>query len=212
VFVVAVATAADGVAAGAPPPDSGYEVGARAGYGVPFGAEAAGAPMAHLARWSVPAAIDVGYRVNPNLYAGLLFEYRWLGLDDNGLGCNRSPVDGPGACSGSSMRVGANVQWRSRADTQLAPWIGAGIGYEWIAVAYGPGGGPAFTSSARGPEIARLEIGADGRVLPDLVVGPVVAWSAGRFSTHDIFPSTSGSGGAFHYWLVVGVRVAFTVR
>src|SRR4051812_6830527 len=56
--------------------DTGFEAGLRVEYGIPLGdATGAGRPLSDGISGQIPLAIDLGYRVIPNLFIGLYAQY-----------------------------------------------------------------------------------------------------------------------------------------
>jgi hypothetical protein len=63
----------------------------------------------------------------------------------------------------------------------VKPWVGAGIGYEWLSLTSKAGGVEA-TSSLRGLEAFNLQAGLQLSLLPVLSLGPYVQYQRGTYS------------------------------
>jgi hypothetical protein len=201
-----------------PPPDpTGIEVGIRAGYGLAFGNRVGGEPFDRTVDSALPVGLDVGYRLTPHFYAGGQLSYARLNLDKNALACGTAFVDGPGDCTGSAIRVGADVQWRAPLGEAYLGWIAAGAGVERLAVDYDSGcfDGP-FSRVDTGFELAHLEAGAGMRVNDGLVIGPFASSALGLFRTSESSGSCNGGGAiadkSVHGMLTLGVRGMYTVH
>jgi hypothetical protein len=90
----------------------------------------------------------------------------------------------------------------------LWPWIGAGLGYEWLRLS-SSGGEEAVNGTLSGFEFVNLQGGVDFKPLDDtnFGVGPFLAFSLAQYST-------AADGGdirdkTLHEWLNLGVRGTF---
>jgi hypothetical protein len=202
----------------AEPEPGGFEIGLRAGYALPFGELLSGSALRDAAKGSVPFIVDLGYRLTPSLYVGGLLSYAILRVNKTGLGCNTQVVDGPGDCSGTALRLAADVQYQQPLDGDLVAWGDAGFGLERLIIQYDMGGfgfpGP-ISSSWSGVEIAHVEVGVGKRLRPRVVVGPFASYAVGQFWT----AAGSGNGRTqsgditdkrLHSWLTLGIRAMFT--
>lgn len=197
---------------------SGFALGLRAGYGLPFGKLAASdgdtGKVSDVVTGVVPLQLDVGYFVNSNVYVGANFQY--------GLGFLKEDCPEGASCSASQMRFGANVSYHFSPGQALRPWLGLGVGYEMldISASASQGGISAKTKlSIRGLEFAALQGGFDYRLSKTLSVGPFVNVTAGQYSSAKTSISVDGvSGGdmdestdiedkAMHVWAQGGVRL-----
>jgi hypothetical protein len=217
-LLLATATAGSGWAQSAEPEPTGFEIGLRAGYALPFGELLPGSALSNTAKGAVPFTVDVGYRLTPHLYVGGLFSYAILRVNKTGLRCNTLIFDGPGDCSGTALRLAADVQYRQALGGDLVAWGDAGLGLERLVIQYDMGGfgspGP-ISNSWSGVEIAHVEAGLGKRLYPSLVVGPFASYAVGQFRS----AASSGNGRTqsaditdkrLHGWLSFGVRAMFT--
>lgn len=149
-----------------------FEVSIGAGYAQ--GAGNTGGDMADLQDLTGPGGaveLDVGYRVIPNLTLGA---YGTLALHDNGDSlANDTTVTGATA--------GVQAAWHFRPDRSIDPWIRLGTGWKglWLSPDQGK------TTSLQGLELARLQVGVDYRITPDIAIAPVVGGSLGMFVSQD---------------------------
>jgi hypothetical protein len=211
----------------APAPASGVEIGVRLAYGFANGGLMRGYSLVERVTGQVPLQLDLGYRLSPELYAGIYGQYG-AGLT---TGCARS------SCSAQDYRLGIEALYHFGPRAELDPWIGLGVGYEWLHTrteAYGGAGFPLTivdtfrrqppvdvvtgassqghlaSTLQRGPE-ANAQIGVDWRLAKRLWVGPFAACSIGQYvhNWHDIDGVVEGADIAdktFHEWFFVGLR------
>jgi hypothetical protein len=182
-------------------------LGLRLGYGLPMGESQKGVDLADGITGQVPVQLDAMWRLSPNLSAGAYFAYGFGQVGDS----LDDVCDGPGVdCSARDMRLGAQAAFTfAQPAAKLAPWIGAGLGWEWgTLTAESDDADGSITFSGFD---ATLQGGADYRLSPKFAVGPFVALSFGRYS------DASGDNGfeaeieeeAVHQWLQLGIRGTF---
>jgi len=204
--------------------DTGFETGLRFGLGTPVGK--AGNSLAgterdlkDLAPWRVPFWIDVGYRTSERTTFGL---YGQFGFGDAGDACE-------GQCDWSDLRLGVQGQFRlTDADASLKPWIGVGLGYEWLSfrtlqsVQLTDETGelvdvPVRSAERLGGAELLLQLGLDFRVEDSLDVGPYLSATLAQYLTDSFNCEPSGlcssrdslEGSGFHSWLGIGLRGAY---
>jgi len=198
-FVAASAMADEG--------GGGLQAGLRLGYGLPMGDAMKNAKMSDGVSGMIPIWLDVGYRIDPSLYAGLYAQYGIVSVKDCPSG-----VD----CSANDIRFGVMGAYHISPDASFDPWVGLGIGYETFSMKLSAAGAEAKTSY-KGLEFANLQFGGDYKVSPDFGIGPFLSFSLGQYSsaTVDIPGLGSQSGSidqkAMHEWLTIGVRGAFNM-
>lgn len=113
------------------------------------------------------AQLDLGYRVIPNLTLG---GYGSFALYNDGSTLpNNTEVYGATA--------GVAAAYHFRPDRSLDPWARLGTG--WKGMWLNPPTGKA--TSLQGLELARLQIGVDYRISPQVAITPVVGGSLGLF-------------------------------
>jgi hypothetical protein len=200
----------------------------RTGFGVPFGSYARVRQTATFSDTQVnrigddthgviPLWVDVGYRFSPQLMAGIYFMYglvlpkRAPESDPLGGGCPDG-VD----CFANGIRFGVQAQYSFAPGSFASPWLGLGLGYERISSQLkGQLLGFRIDSSSThgGPELLHLQAGVDLQPAPQLRIGPFGAISGMRYTrcSAELAGETVAcrvSEGAWHGWVMVGVRGA----
>lgn len=182
--------------------ESGIEVGARIGAGIPFGKLSGGADdLGSKVPAQFPLWLDLGYRIVPAFYVGL---YGQMGIP-----VIKDCTD----CTGWDLRFGLNAHYHILPKGKVDPWIGLGVmGYEFLHLAQSVNGNDTSVT-ASGFEFVNLQGGADFRVGGLLRVGPFVSFSVDQ--TQDISVDVNGSSAslsgfdkAIHMWLVGGVKAS----
>jgi hypothetical protein len=194
----------------------GFELGLRTGYSLPIGkvADNALGDISDTVSGVVPLWVDLGYRVTPHVMVGGYFAYGFALLaGDLKDSCDASGLD----CSAHQIRLGAQVHYHFQPGQSLDPWIGAGIGWEWLGETLSAGGRDAG-STLSGVEFLNLQGGLDFLLgdARNFGLGPFVALSMGEFGS----VSCSTSGGVnpgcpsdldktVHEFFTFGVRGSF---
>jgi hypothetical protein len=177
----------------------GFDLGLRLGYAMPFGDAAQGATLSDGISGAIPFVLEAGYRFTPNVTAGALFQYAPIQAKNCPTG---------DTCSGSVVRLGIQGLYNFRMPTVLDPWVGVGLGYEWLNLSET---GQA-DASLSGFEFLNLQGGGDYRLAPQFALGPFISFSIARYGS-------ASSGGtsidiqqtAVHEWLQIGVRGTFSI-
>ena len=197
--------------------EPGFEAGARLGYGIPMGEAVKNSDLSEGVSGQIPIWLDVGYRPFDALMIGLYFQYG-IGFVDGGPAevCDIDGVD----CSASDIRLGIQAHYHISPLEQLDPWLGLGIGYEWLGFS-SEGGGFEISSTTSGFEFLNLQAGLDIGVAEHVKVGPFLSFSLGQydsvsFECDGLQPVCAmfGRDGdieetAMHEWLVLGVCGAY---
>jgi hypothetical protein len=206
----------------APERRTGFTAGLRLGVGVPLGKAGhdlllgAARDLSDLTPWRAPVWLDVGYSPTGSTTIGV---YAQVGTGPTGDNCISSD------CDWSDIRIGADVEWRLAPGAPVNPWLGLGLGYEWLSYRTlvtvevdGMGGSGRYTERFGGPELM-LQGGLDFQVEDALRIGPYASATIGQYLTDsyscqpatDLCP-TDGSldGAAFHSWIGFGLRGAYT--
>lgn len=175
-------------------------LGLRVGYAPAMGDEQEGLALKDSVESQIPVQLDVLYALTQDVAAGAYLSYGFgqVGAEDSDA-CARAGSD----CSASSLRVGAQVAYAFReVSPRYAPWIGAGLGLEWLWKETSSGGA-SVTLEKLGFEFLNLQGGADYKVNERFAVGPYVQVSIGQYQTFegDGIPSKG-----IHEWLNFGVR------
>jgi hypothetical protein len=195
--------------------------GLRLAYGIPFGDVSGsssstttvggttvtvtqqGASMKDVITGQIPIWLDLGWQATRAFMVGGYFSYGFVLLSSD----VRDGCDARGeSCSAGDIRAGLQVQFSFAPGKSVDPWIGAGLGYEWLRLKGNQ------TSTSRGWEIPMLQGGLDFPAGKSWV-GPFIAFTNGRYSRVD--RSTNGGTQsddvpttASHQWLFLGVRGA----
>lgn len=201
-----------GVAFAAGAPDAGVEVALRTGVALPYGELWNGMKLKSYASVVVPFVVEAGYRLIPGLFLAGRFQYGYAFVHNPVGSCQDI------SCDGSVITVGAEVLYRFAPEAAFAPWVGVGLGYEWAAadITFSSVPQSANSYSYRGPQ-GLLQVGGDGRVGRQVVLGPFVEVALGRFDkaeehTHSAdFDATIDllASPAWHAWFSLGVRGAY---
>ena len=164
----------------------GFELGARLGYGIPAGKFADdNSDLSDGVSGMIPLQLDLGYRVSPAFSIGGYVMY--------GIGFSattfRNPVTRPTIsrgsapdCSARDVRLGIQAQFHFLPKKKLDPWLGAGLGYEWLDTRQDTSGGgrEGLSVTGKGFEFINLQGGLDIKVAPGLAIGAVLVildWS-----------------------------------
>jgi hypothetical protein len=204
---------------------TGFSTGLRLGVGVPLGKagdDVLGAErdLNDLTPWRAPVWIDIGYALTGGLTIGA---YAQVGVGGNGDRCISD-------CDWSDIRVGAEAMLPFLPGAPVNPWLGVGLGWEWLTfrqlltidVPDDMGGTTPvrFRVAERfgGPELL-LQGGVDFQVEDALRIGPYASATLSQYLT-DSFTCTPGNpacppdgsidGSALHSWIGVGLRGAYT--
>jgi hypothetical protein len=205
-----------------------FQLGLRTGFGVPFGRYAHVRQLGTLrdtdvnalsddAYGAIPLWLDIGYRLTPRLLLGVYAMYGFVlpkagaATDPLGGGCPEG-LD----CSGAGVRFGLQGQYHFSPAAPLDPWLGLGLGYEWITshVEGQAFGFPIDVETEHGGlELVHLQGGVDVRLSPAFTLGPFAALSVMQYmrcsATLDGEDTTCRlPDAAWHGWLVFGVRGA----
>ncbi|HEY4187104.1 MAG TPA: hypothetical protein VGP07_18655 [Polyangia bacterium] len=196
------------------PQGGAIEVGLRTGYGIPLGHTGRTAndttddKLSGSIKGEIPLWLDLGYRIDPQIYVGLSFQYAF-GLIPSGV------CDAGVSCSVSDLRLDANFIYHLAARQSVDPWLGIGVGYEWLSLK-ASAQGQESNGTAGAFEFANLQAGADFEVAPGFALGPFVSFSLGEYQSISFSGVTSGSmdvvSKSLHEWLLFGVRGAFDFR
>jgi len=151
---------------------SAFELGVATGYSQ--GGGKLGGTMGSLEDIAGPGAaveVDAGYRIIPNLSIGAYGTFS--GYQHGDL------IDGNTDVVGAT--AGVQAAWHFRPAMSIDPWVSLGTGWKglWLSPQSGK------NTSLQGLELARLQIGADYRVSPDVAIAPVIGGSLSMFVSQD---------------------------
>jgi len=202
-------------------PGPGFELGVRTGYA--FSAGRIGAPpngtdgdLGDVISAQIPLWLDVGYRLNTDLYLGAYFQYGFGFVNDDRQGlCRNANVD----CSASDIRVGVMGRYALGSLGSTIPWVGLGIGYEWTKFSGQESVlGTSTDVTSSGFEIANLQFGLDYAVTPRVLIAPFLSISFDQYRSRSsktvTGPVTTNvdqdyDEKSLHEWVLIGARVAF---
>lgn len=180
-----------------------FTLGARLGYAPAMGDFSKDNPQKDLVKSQIPIQVDGLYRFTPEIAAGLYFSYGIGQLNsDVSDQCDATGID----CSVSAMRLGLQGTYSlTKVSPTIVPWLGAGIGFEWLSVKQSLGGFSA-TADTTGFEFLNLQGGADYKVAEKFALGPYVLFSIGQYSSVE---GNSITDKGIHEWLHFGIRGKF---
>ncbi len=189
------------------PPPSGPSLSAWLGVGFPGGniSDEGDGALGDAVSTEIPIGVGFGYRFNPLFRGGLFLEGAPLNLHNS--------ICAPGdPCGGSDFRFGIDAQLHLAPYRRADPWVGLGLGYEWLSFdATGcDGSGTCFPEHFRysGWLFPRISAGLDFAVTPVVRLGPYFSFSAGQYANVDTTSAGSQSIGnqSFHEWVEIGFR------
>ena len=195
----------------APPATAQVGLDVKAGYSLPMGNVWGTSPwnpaiaMTDVWTGAVPLELAARYRFNPNVSAGVYFQY--------GPALLKSPgPDGIGGTWGADVRVGLELVYAFLPDRTANPWFSIGTGWEWTSYS-GNKGGVAAAVSTNGWEYLNVQAGLDVNVSNAFAIGPYVGILGGTYSSIGASGASTGFGGAiepyaraFHAWLQLGLK------
>jgi outer membrane protein W len=172
----------------------------RLGYASSSGSATKGTAMSEVAKAEFPLQLDATWRFGPHFSAGVYYGFAIGQL--SGTVSDRCSALGA-SCSVWSMRAGIRGEYAfPEVSQRLAPWIGAGTGWEWVRESVShPTESAAQTVS--GWETLSLEGGADIKVGPKLWIGPYLTYRFGEYTRLDGYSIVNK---AFHSWVGLGAR------
>jgi hypothetical protein len=112
-------------------------------------------------------------------------------------------------CSGSDVRVGAQVHVHFLPHGPADPWVGAGFGYEWLTDTAEASNGVASAKSSlsvHGFELLNLQAGVDWHPTPSFGLGPFASFALAQYSGGAVDDKDLTIVTAMHEWLTIGVR------
>jgi len=202
--------------------DTKLELGLRTGYGIPLGKAAGGdgsGKVSDLIAGQIPIWLDVGARFSDHYYLGLYYSYGF-GINgstfSDGCDADKNASGADVSCSTSDMRLGIQYAYHLKPPGELDPWLGIGVGYEWLKASESAGG-VSLSTTAHGWEFFNLQLGLDVPVAEKFAVGPFVTFGLAQYSSVSLSSSGGGSASgdvtdkALHEWLFLGVRGTFVL-
>lgn len=197
---------------------TGFEASLRVGYGIALGEVSEGSDLNDGIAGQMPFWLDLGYRVTPQLMLGVYGSYG-IGFAGGEVGDTCDAADDVVDCSAHDIRLGLQAQFHLKPDESIDPWLGVGVGYEWMTISM-EGGGAELDMTASGFEFVNLQAGVDFRIKPTFSLGPFIAFSFAQFSdvssdctspVPGVCPDTEGEieDKAVHEWFFIGARGTF---
>ena len=201
----------------------GFELGGRIGYGIPLGRVTGDTndELSSTISGTVPIQADVGVRVLPQLMLGAYFQYGFGFVGDTTSDvCDEIGAD----CSTRDVRLGVQGQVHFSPGETTDPWLGLGVGYEWLTIALEASTlseSATVKATAHGLEFLQLQGGLDFQAGEHGGFGPFLSLSLAQFSRvsascsgdcEGIDPdSESIEDQATHQWLMLGLRGTFVL-
>lgn len=205
----------------------GVELGARAGYGVPLGKtedEHGARDLSDASSGMIPLQLDVGYRATSKLMVGgyVMYGFGFAGRSIKAT-CDAVRTAETATCGAHDVRLGLQTQYHWAPEHHLSPWVGAGIGYEWLTYTLNASfldSSGTITRRAQGWEFLDVEIGLDLLLSSRFGLGPFASCSVGAYKEYSFACSGTACTGVYSYrrdissatlheWLMLGARGTF---
>ncbi|HEX9050952.1 MAG TPA: hypothetical protein VF841_10505 [Anaeromyxobacter sp.] len=188
------------------PDDDGILFGVRGGWALPSGDIAPGEPLDGLADAKLPLWLELGYRFSGHVRAEIYFELAPMTL--------ASPCPSGAACSAFDVRSGLALQLHPAPRSWLDPWVGFGLGVEYLQATtpIAGGGVAAWQLSWYGVEVP-VEVGLDLAISDVFTLGPYATVSFAQFTSASARPpgGATASGAidrrATHGWGQAGLKM-----
>ena len=194
--------------------DSGFSLGVRAAYAVPFGKAGDGTNLNDLAKGAVPVQIDADYRFTPEWRLGVSFAYGPVLIADEGK--RALEATGLSDVGGHRQQVlSLQVVRHFNTGGAFQPWVGLSGGYEWTRFAGAKLPSGKETEIGRAGIASAITIGGDYSVSPRVTVGPYVALDLGRYGRNLVWvedgdtSSSSIDDKGLHQWVRAGVKLSW---
>ncbi len=187
---------------------AGMLLGVRTGAAFPGGEAIPGTSATDLVSVGVPLTLDLGLAFERQVMIGAYARIAPAALAGAARdACAAIAV----SCSAFDFAAGGQLQWRLP-QGDFEPWIGAGLGYEVLAVGSAQGAAKADVSYS-GWEVP-FSLGVDVRTAPRFTIGAYGQLVIGRFERLRIDAGgtrtvTQIADARAHQWIEVGVRGAF---
>ena len=155
-----------------------FEIGIAGGYAQGTGDIGTGmADLGDLTGAGGAVELQLGYRIIPQLTLGVYGSFS--GYSDGDL--IEQPTDVFGAAAG------IRADWHFLPAADFDPWVSLGTGWRglWLSPEEGA------NTDLQGFEIARLQVGVDYRITPEVAITPVIGTSVTMYTQQD-GPSTDG--------------------
>ncbi|GAC1518739.1 MAG: hypothetical protein NVS3B10_20660 [Polyangiales bacterium] len=153
-----------------PAPAQALEVTVGTGYTQGFGMFRSGVGMPQVAHEGIGVDGSAGYRIDPHFALSLGGEYQELSAQ------NASATRG--------LTATLAGQYHFVPQTRLDPWLEVGTGWRALWQVPAVNGGP--TALTHGWQIARVRVGLDQRLSPDIAISPLIGADATTFLFQDV--------------------------
>jgi hypothetical protein len=197
----APAFAQEGTAYSAPPAaDGALEITLGAGYTQGFGDIGSGQPsLRNLTSAGGEIQLGIGYRINPNFLVGV---YGSGGKQSNGIFSGGSNIH--------TATAGLQANYHFLPWDTWDPWVGLGAGWRALWIDRPVVG----TESRHGLDVARVTVGVDYRISPQLAISPYAGAAVTMFLTQElagerVFSNVRSPN--VNVWPMVGVVGRFDV-
>lgn len=181
-----------------------FFVGARLGYGMPWGEIWDGADLKDGVKSQIPIQLDAGLKLGQALALGAYASYGFAQIsDDEKDFCDAFNID----CSASTVRVGVQANLHAANSETTEFWGGVTLGYTRLTLTE-DNDDLALTGFEGG-----LQGGFDFLASPNVRVGPFASLTVGRFTKWDDGTNDGDiedfADTTFHGWFQIGIRGMF---
>jgi hypothetical protein len=181
----------------------------KVGYSLPTGNVAAASlnptdpqgKLSNVISGAVPIEVAGRYRFTPNLSAGVYFQYAPAFVSSYVCLASFS-------CTGSNVRVGAEVVYGFLPDSFTNPWVSLGSGWEWLNQSVSAQG-QTVKKAFSGWEWFNVQAGADFNLSKMFAVGPYVGFFGGQYTSGSIDGTSTtipSANRTFHGWWQFGAK------
>jgi hypothetical protein len=155
-----------------------FEVGIGGGYAQASGDIGDGmSSIGDLAGGGGAVELQLGYRVLPQLTVGVYGSFASYAEGEQ--------IENPSDVFGAS--AGVRADWHLLPHEDMDPWISLSSGWRGMWLSPDAGG----DTSLQGFELARLQVGVDYRITPDVAIAPVVGAGLSLYAWQDA-PASDG--------------------
>jgi hypothetical protein len=189
-----------------------FEAGVGAGIGFPVGQLSSGKNLSDWVGLTFPLTFELGARLFGRYELIAVGQYSIGTVNStSGSGC----YTGNNACSASIGQIGVEFLYHPLGLARVDPYVGVGLGYEWLVIR-ATVQGKNYDQSFGGGNWAVLQSGVDFSLGSVVHLGPFLLASIGQYQTSNYTVPTAGgpqSGSsavehpAIHVWLSVGLRL-----
>lgn len=179
------------------------------GYGIPMGDALKDHKLSDTYAGEIPVELELSYKVNHAISAGLYFGYGYGLVSSNELMPGMKASDHFDSLS--ALRFGVQGEYEFGKVGPALPFAGLRVGYVSESAKLAAGG----TSKTTGWEYFTLVGGAEFEAGEGFAVGPFVSFSLGQYTNEkpagEASASIPSSERAMHEWLTIGVRGSYSL-